>query len=91
LLGKQSILVAIQRQGPVFPIPVDTVKNDTISPINDAVADPSADLMTDKSFVSQQTGSSLLLIKAFIIWPKSMLEVMPTSIQPNLLMPCLKE
>ena len=54
--AKQSILVAIQRQGPVFPVPVDTVKTDTISPIIDAVADTSADLMTDKSYVFQQTG-----------------------------------
>ena len=30
---KQSIFVAIQRQGPVWPIPVDTVKNETISPM----------------------------------------------------------
>ena len=54
--AKQSILVAIQRQGPVFPVPVDTVKTDTISPIIYAVADTSADLMTDKSYVFQQTG-----------------------------------
>jgi transposase-like protein len=54
--AKQSIFVAIQRQGPVFPVPVDTVKKDTISPIIDAVADTSADLMTDKSYVFKQTG-----------------------------------
>jgi len=54
--AKQSIFVAIQRQGPVFPVPVNTVKKDTISPIIDAVADTSADLMTDKSYVFKQTG-----------------------------------
>ena len=54
--AKQSIFVAIQRQGPVFPVPVDTVKKDTISPIIDAVADTSADLMTDKSYLFKQTG-----------------------------------
>ena len=54
--AKQSILVAIQRQGPVFPVPVDTVKTDTISPIIHAVADASADLMMDKSYVFHQAG-----------------------------------
>jgi len=54
--AKQSIFVAIQRQGPVFPVPVSTVKTDTITPIIDAVADTSADLMTDKSHVFHQTG-----------------------------------
>ena len=54
--AKQSILVAIQRQGPVFPVQVDTVKKSTIAPIIDAVADTSADLMTDKNYVFKQTG-----------------------------------
>jgi transposase-like protein len=54
--AKQSILVAIQRQGPVFSVPVDTVKRETISPIIDAVADMSANLMTDKSHVFHQSG-----------------------------------
>ena len=53
---KQSILVTIQRKGPVFPIPIDTVKKDTISPIVDAVADTSANLMTDKSYVFHHAG-----------------------------------
>jgi transposase-like protein len=55
--AKQSIFVAIQRQGPVFPVPVDTVKKSTVTPIIDAVADTSADLMTDKSNVFKQTGN----------------------------------
>jgi hypothetical protein len=54
--AKQSIFLAIQRQGPVFPVPVATVKKDTICPIIDAVADPSSDLMTDKSNVFKQAG-----------------------------------
>jgi transposase-like protein len=54
--AKQSILIAIQRQGPVFPVPIDTVNTDTISAIIDAVADTSADLMTDKSYVFRPTG-----------------------------------
>ena len=54
--AKQSIFVAIQRQGPVFPVPVETVKTETIAPIIDAVADTSADLMTDKSYVFHQAG-----------------------------------
>ena len=57
--AKQSIFVAIQRQGSVFPEPVDTVKKDTISPIIDAVADTSADWMTDKSYVFKQTGNDI--------------------------------
>jgi len=54
--AKQSIFVAIQRQGPVFPVPVDSVKKSTVTPIIDAVADNSADLMTDKSNIFKQTG-----------------------------------
>ena len=54
--AKQCILVTIQRQGPVCPVPMDTVKTDTISPIIDAVVDTSADLMTDKSYVFHRTG-----------------------------------
>jgi transposase-like protein len=54
--AKQSIFVAIQRHGPVFPVPVATVKKDTICPIIDAVADPSSDLMTDKGNVFKQAG-----------------------------------
>ncbi|MBT8370322.1 MAG: hypothetical protein KJO34_05125 [Deltaproteobacteria bacterium] len=53
---KQSILVAIQRKGPVFPVPVDTVKKDTISPLVDAVVDTSANLMTDKSYLFHHAG-----------------------------------
>ena len=54
--AKQSILVTIQRQGPVVPVPVETVKTATIMPIVDAVADTAADLMTDKSYVFHQSG-----------------------------------
>ena len=54
--AKQSILIAIQRQGPVFSVPIDTVNTDTISPIINGVADTSADLMTDKSYVFRPTG-----------------------------------
>lgn len=54
--AKQSILVTVQRQGPVVPVPVDTVKTLTITPIVDAAVDTRADLMTDKSHVFHQTG-----------------------------------
>ena len=54
--AKQSILVTVQRQGPVVPVPVDTVKTVTITPIVDAAVDTCADLMTDKSNVFHQTG-----------------------------------
>jgi len=54
--AKQSILVTIQRKGPVIPVPLDTVKTDTIAPIINAVADKSADLMTDKSYVFHRSG-----------------------------------
>lgn len=54
--AKQCILVAIQRQGPVHPVPVDTIKTDTISPVIEAVIDTSADLMTDKSYLFHRTG-----------------------------------
>ena len=53
---KQSILVTVQRQGPVVPVPVDTVKTVTIEPIVDAAIDTRAELMTDKSHVFHQTG-----------------------------------
>ena len=54
--AKQCILVTIQRQGPVFPVPMDTMNNDAIAPIINRVADTSADLMTDKSYVFRPTG-----------------------------------
>ena len=54
--SKQSILVTIQRKGPVVPVALNTVKNDTIAPIIDAVTDKSADLMTDKSYIFHRTG-----------------------------------
>lgn len=54
--NKQSILVTIQRKGPVFPVQVDTVKKETIIPIVDVAVDTSADLMTDKSYVFHQPG-----------------------------------
>lgn len=61
---KQNILVAIQRQGPVFPVPVKSMKTDHITPIIESVVDTSANLMTDrgssfyrpgKMFASHQT------------------------------------
>ena len=54
--AKQSILVTVQRQGPVLPVPVDTVKTETIAPVVDGAVDTSAELMTDKSYVFYQTG-----------------------------------
>jgi transposase-like protein len=54
--GKQSVLVAVQRKGPVYSEPVDSVKTATIMPIIDDVIDSSADLMTDKSYVFHQPG-----------------------------------
>ena len=53
---KQSILVAIQRQGAVFPLPVQSVKTATIMPLVDAVTDSNSVLMTDKSYVFHQAG-----------------------------------
>ena len=53
--SKQNILVAIQRQGPVFPVPVNSMKTDHITPIIESVADTSANLMTDRgSFFTDQ-------------------------------------
>ena len=49
--AKQSIVVVVQRQGPVFPLPVQTVKTATIMPLVDAVTDTNSTLMTDKSNV----------------------------------------
>jgi hypothetical protein len=54
--AKQSILITIQSQGPVSPVPIDTVNTNTISAIINGVADTSADLMTDKSYVFRSTG-----------------------------------
>jgi transposase-like protein len=54
--AKQSILVAVQRQGSVVPVPVETVKTATIMPLIDTVIDKAADLMTDKSYVFHQPG-----------------------------------
>lgn len=53
---KQSILVAIQRQGAVVPVPVEKVKNATIGPVVDTSIDKAADLMTDKAHVFHQPG-----------------------------------
>ncbi|NIS54592.1 MAG: IS1595 family transposase [Phycisphaerae bacterium] len=54
--AKQSILVTVQRQGPVFPLPVQSVKTATIMPVVNAVIDPNSALMTDKSYVFLQPG-----------------------------------
>lgn len=54
--AKQSILVTVQRQGPVFPLPVQSVKTATIMPVVNAVTDPNSALMTDKSYVFHQPG-----------------------------------
>jgi hypothetical protein len=53
---KQSVLITTQRQGSVRPISVDSVKADSIIPIVDAIAEPKADLMTDKCYVFQRPG-----------------------------------
>jgi len=54
--AKQSIVVVVQRQGPVFPMPVKTVKTATIVPVVDAVTDTNSALMTDKSNVFYNAG-----------------------------------
>jgi transposase-like protein len=53
---KQIVLITTQRQGSVRPISVDSVKADSIIPIVDAIAEPKADLMTDKCYVFQRPG-----------------------------------
>ena len=53
---KQSILVTVQRQGPVYPLPVESVKKATIMPVIDQFTVPQASLMTDKSYVFQHAG-----------------------------------
>ncbi len=53
---KQSILVTVQRQGPVYPLAVESVKKATIAPVTDQFTDPQASLMTDKSYVFQHAG-----------------------------------
>lgn len=54
--AKQSIVVVAQRQGPVFPLPVQTVKTATIMPLVDTLTDTNSTLMTDKSNVFYKTG-----------------------------------
>jgi transposase-like protein len=62
--SKQNIFVAIQRHGPVVPVPVSSTRTEHITPIIESVTDTSADLMTDrcpaffqpgKMFASHQT------------------------------------
>jgi transposase-like protein len=53
---KQRILVTLQRQGPVYPLPVEGVKKATIMPVIEQVTDPQASLMTDESYVFQHAG-----------------------------------
>jgi transposase-like protein len=53
---KQSILIVIEREGTVRPIPVASVKTATIMPAVNAFADTQAALMTDKSYVFQRAG-----------------------------------
>jgi len=54
--AKQKLLVAVQRQGPVFPVPVQSLNAATIKPVVDAVMDLNSILMTDKSKVFHQAG-----------------------------------
>jgi transposase-like protein len=53
---KQSILVTVQRQGPVQPVAVESVKTATIVPLIDQFTDRKATLMTDKSSVFYYSG-----------------------------------
>lgn len=53
---KQNVLIAVQRQGAVWPVPVDTVNTDTIMPVINAIADRKSKLMTDKSNVFHRAG-----------------------------------
>ena len=54
--AKQSILVTVQRQGRVLPLPVQSVKTDTIMPVVDSETDPNSVLMTDKSYAFKKPG-----------------------------------
>jgi hypothetical protein len=54
--NKQSILVAVQRHGPVRPMMVEKVKIATIMPVIDTIVDRDGDLMTDKSHVFHEPG-----------------------------------
>lgn len=53
---KQRILIVTERKGQAFLAPVEKVKNKTITPIIDFIADKSSTLMTDKSYVFSKIG-----------------------------------
>lgn len=54
--AKHSILVTMQRQGPAFRLPMQSVKTATIMLTVDAVKDSDSILMTNKSYVFHQSG-----------------------------------
>lgn len=53
---KQSVLIALERKGPVHPVHVDRFNSSTISSIVDKFTDNQANLMTDKSPVFYSIG-----------------------------------
>jgi len=88
---KQSILITVQRQGPVWPVPLGSIRTDTIMPVIDAIADPNSDLMTDKSYVFHRAGKQFASHQPSIILLKNMPAETFISIRLNPLGQCWNE